>query len=216
MSEADRKVEVIEKRTQYRGYARLYEYRLRHSLHAGGMSAEITREVLARGHAVLILPYDPVRDEVVMIEQFRIGPFANGDQPWTLEAVAGMIEAGEAPEDVARREMREEAGLELQDLTHAFDCYTSPGAVSEQISIYCARVDATDAGGIHGVREEGEDIKVIVMTFDDVMAALSDGRINVGPVIAAVQWLALHREQIRKRWLEQFSINGGRSRDRSD
>ncbi len=200
MTEAGRRVEVIEKRTLYQGYSRLYEYRLRHSLHEGGMSAEITREVMARGHAVFVLPYDPVRDEVVMIEQFRIGPFANGDHAWSLESVAGMIEEGEEPEAVARREAREEAGLELGEIIHAYDCHTSPGAVSEHISIYCAHVDASTAGGIHGVKAEGEDIKVIVMGFEDIMQALDDGRINVGPVIVAVQWLAMHRDEIRERW----------------
>ena len=201
MSEGDRKVEVLEKRTLYQGYSQLYEYRLRHSLYRGGMSAVITREVMVRGHAVFVLPYDPVRDEVVMIEQFRIGPFANGGQAWSLEIVAGMIEDGEVLEDVVRREAREEAGIEVSDITHALEFYASPGAISEHMTLYCARTDTASAGGIHGVAEEGEDIMVIVMTFDQVMAALDSGRINGGPVIAAVQWLALHRDEIRERWL---------------
>lgn len=201
MSDTDRKVEVIEKQTVFQGYYRVDAYRLRHSLYQGGMGAEIRREVLERGHAVLALPYDPVRDEVVMIEQFRIGPFARGDQPWCLEVVAGIIEDGEELEDVVRREAMEEAGIELSHITHALDLYASPGAVTEHISIYCARTDASLAGGIHGVAAEGEDIKVIVMPFAEVMAALADGRINAGPVIVAVQWLALHREEIRQRWL---------------
>ncbi|MDP6833185.1 MAG: NUDIX domain-containing protein [Alphaproteobacteria bacterium] len=202
MSKSDRQVEVIEKQTVFQGYYRVDAYRLRHSLYQGGMGAEIRREVLERGHAVLVLPYDPVRDEVVMIEQFRIGPFARGDQPWILEVVAGIIEDGEELEDVVYREAMEEAGIELSHITHALDIYASPGAVTEQISIYCARTDASQAGGIHGVAAEGEDIKVIVMPFADVMAALADGRINAGPVIVAVQWLALHRDEIRQRWLE--------------
>ncbi len=202
MSKSDRQVEVIEKQTVFQGYYRVDAYRLRHSLYQGGMGAEIRREVLERGHAVLVLPYDPVRDEVVMIEQFRIGPFARGDPPWILEVVAGIIEDGEELEDVVYREAMEEAGIELSHITHALDCYASPGAVTEQISIYCARTDASRAGGIHGVAAEGEDIKVIVMPFTDVMAALADGRINAGPVIVAVQWLALHRDEIRQRWLD--------------
>ncbi|MBT3369991.1 MAG: NUDIX domain-containing protein [Rhodospirillaceae bacterium] len=202
MSDPDRKVDVIEKTTVFQGYYRVDSYRLRHSLYRGGMGAEISREVLERGHAVLVLPYDPVRDEVVLIEQFRIGPFARGDQPWSLEVVAGIIEDGEELEDVVRREAMEEAGIELSHITHALDCYASPGAVTEQISIYCARTDASLAGGIHGVEAEGEDIKVIVMPFGEVMKALDDGRINAGPAIIAVQWLALHRDEIRLRWLD--------------
>ena len=202
MSDPDRKVDVIEKTTVFQGYYRVDSYRLRHSLYRGGMGAEISREVLERGHAVLVLPYDPVRDEVVLIEQFRIGPFARGDQPWSLEVVAGIIEDGEELEDVVRREAMEEAGIELSHITHALDCYASPGAVTEQISIYCARTDASLAGGIHGVEAEGEDIKVSVMPFGEVMKALDDGRINAGPAIIAVQWLALHRDEIRLRWLD--------------
>ena len=201
MNEADREVEVLEKRTLYQGYCRLNEYRLRHSLYGGGMSPEINREVMERGHAVFVLPYDPVRDEVVMIEQFRIGPFVNGDQPWSLEIVAGMIEDGEALEDVVRREAREEAGIEVWDITHSLDFYASPGTTSEHFSIFCARTDTATTGGIHGIAEEGEDILVIVMPFREVMATLDNGRINCGPVIAAVQWLALHRDEIRQRWL---------------
>ena len=200
MTDPERQVEVIEKRTVYKGYCKVHAYRLRHSLYQGGMGAEIRREVLERGHAVLVLPYDPVRDEIVLIEQFRIGPFERGDQAWCLEIVAGIIEDGEEREEVVRREAREEAGIELHDITHAIDCYTSPGAVSEHVSIYCARTDAAAAGGIHGVAAEGEDIKVIVLSFADVMAALADGRINSAPVIVAVQWLALHREKIRRDW----------------
>ncbi len=201
MTNPQHKVEVLEKRTVFQGYYRVDAYRLRHALYQGGMGAEISREVLERGHAILVLPYDPVRDEVVLIEQFRIGPFARGDHPWCLEVVAGIIEDGEALEAVVRREAREEAGIELSDITHAMDCYTSPGAISEQISVYCARTDASLAGGVHGVEAEGEDIKVIVLPFAEVMAALAEGRINSAPVIVAIQWLALHRSEIRRRWL---------------
>ena len=70
------------------------------------------------------------------------------------------------------------------------------------ISIFCACTDATRANGIHGLAAEGEDIKVIVMPFGEVMKALDDGRINAGPAIIAVQWLALHRDEIRLRWLD--------------
>ncbi|MBT6426569.1 MAG: NUDIX domain-containing protein, partial [Rhodospirillaceae bacterium] len=111
-------------------------------------------------------------------------------------------EEGEELEDVVRREAMEEASIELDNITHALDCFTSPGAVSEHISIYCARTDAATAGGVHGLAEEGEDIKVVVMPFADVMAALDDGRINAAPAIVALQWLALHREQIRRQWLD--------------
>ncbi len=202
MTSPKRDVEVIEKRTAYQGYYRVDVYRLRHSLYRGGMGPEITREILDRGQAVMVLPYDPIRDEVVLIEQFRMGPFVRGDQPWSLEVVAGMIEDGEDKEDVARREAKEEAGIELFDMKQIMGCYTSLGAVTEYITIFFARTDSTMAGGIHGVAEEGEDIKVVVLSFDEVMVAMEAGIIRAAPVIVAVQWLALHREEIRARWLK--------------
>ncbi len=202
MSDSDRKVEIIDKETVYQGYYRVDAYRLRHSLYQGGMGAEISREVFDRGHAILVLPYDPVRDEVILIEQFRIAPLIRGDEPWSLEVVAGMIEDGEKLEDVVRREAREEAGIELDNITRVLGCYTSLGAVSEHITIYCARSNAALAGGVHGVPDEGEDIKVVVLPFDDALAATEDGRIVAAPVIIAIQWLALHRDEIRQRWLD--------------
>jgi ADP-ribose pyrophosphatase len=200
MDETGRKVDVIEKRNVFQGYHRVDAYRLRHSLYRGGIGAEIHREVIDRGQAILVVPYDPVRDEIVLIEQFRMGPFVRGDQPWSLEVVAGMVDDGETLEDVVRREAREEADIELSHITHVMDCYTSPGILSERISIFCACTDATRANGIHGLAAEGEDIKVIVMAFDEVIAAMADGRITAAPAIVGIQWLALNRDAVRQHW----------------
>ena len=106
-------VEILDKSEQYKGYFRINRYRLRHRLYAGGWSGELQRELFERGHAVGVLPYDPAADSVVLIEQFRIGALVAGMEPWLTEIVAGIIEEGEAPEEVARRETREEAGLEV-------------------------------------------------------------------------------------------------------
>jgi len=192
----------VTRETLLDGFISIDRLHLRHRLFAGGWTGLLQREVKLGGKVAAVIPYDPVRDELVLIEQFRIGPFAADDpEPWLTEIVAGMIEDGEVLEDVVRREAREEAGIEVSDITHALEFYASPGAISEHMTLYCARTDTASAGGIHGVAEEGEDIMVIVMTFDQVMAALDSGRINGGPVIAAVQWLALHRDEIRERWL---------------
>ncbi len=195
-------VEIIDKSTAYQGHFRVDHYRLRHTLFAGGWGPEIRREVLERGHAVAVLPYDPARDAVVLIEQFRIGAYLHGggDSPWLLEIVAGLFDADEGPEEVARREAAEEAGLELGELVPVAAFYTSPGAISEHIEVYCARVDSRGAGGIHGLDEEGEDIRVLVMPFAEAMAALAAGRVRNSPALVALQWLALNRESLRVRW----------------
>lgn len=106
-------VEIIARETLYRGFFSLDLYRFRHRLFNGGMSGEVTREIFERGHAAVLLPFDPVRDEVVLVEQIRIAAYDTSESPWLLEMVAGMIEAGETVEDVARREALEEAGLEV-------------------------------------------------------------------------------------------------------
>lgn len=196
----EKKVDVLAQETAYPGYLRIDRYQLRHSLYRGGMSADLHREVLQRGHAVAVLPYDPVRDQVVLIEQFRIGPFARGDSAWCLEIIAGIIEAGEDISAVAHREAREEAGIELQELLPVLTYYTSPGALTETIAVYCGRVDGRTAGGIHGLADEGEDIRVIVISFDEAMAALSAGRIVASHAVIGLQWLALNRDALRAKW----------------
>ena len=196
----DGKVEVIERETVHEGYCRVERLRLRHRLFEGGMSGEIDREVVRRGHAVAVLPYDPLRDEVVLIEQFRIGAYVRGEQPWLLEAVAGIVEDGEENEAVARRETQEEAGVELGELVPVASFYASPGTMTEYIRVYCARVDAAGAGGVHGLAGEGEDIRVIVLPFAEALVILKEGRIESGHTLIALQWLALNREDLRRRW----------------
>ncbi len=193
-------VEVIDKTTAYAGYLRIDRYRLRHELFAGTMSAEIVREVMERGHAVGVLPYDPVRDEVVLIEQFRIGALAAGRPAWLIEIVAGIIEPGESAEAVARRETLEETGCAVDDLVAALDLYSSPGASTESIQIVIARSTTELAGGFHGKAEEGEDIRVVVMAFETALAALDRGEIQFGPAAVALQWLARHRPALQRRW----------------
>lgn len=199
---ADGKVEVIERETVYDGYCRVERLRLRHRLFTGGMSAEIDREVMRRGHAVAV-PYDPVRDEVVLIEQFRIGAHVRGDEPWLVETVAGLVEDGEEIEAVARREAREEAGVELGELVPVASYYASPGTMTEYVHLYCARVDATRAGGVHGLAGEGEDIRVTALPFAEAMVALKEGRIASGHTLIALQWLALNHVDLRQRWNAQ-------------
>jgi ADP-ribose pyrophosphatase len=198
MNHAD--FELIGKSTVFQGYFRIDRYRFRHRLFAGGWSGEIRREVFERGHAVVVLPYDPERDAVVMIEQFRIGAAAAGLPMWQLEFVAGIIDAGETPEEVARREAREEAGCEILDLLPVCRYLVSPGGTSESVRLFCARVDSRGLGGIHGLLHEHEDIRVDVVPFAEARARLEGGRIGNAPTLIALQWLLLNRDELRARW----------------
>ena len=193
-------IEILEKTPRYKGFFEIVSYRFRHRLFAGGWSGEIEREVFERGHAVAVLPYDPGADAVVLIEQFRIGAVVAGLAPWQIEIVAGIMEDGELPEDVARRESQEEAGAAIGTLRPICHYLVSPGGTSESVQVYCGRVDSKGLGGIHGLTEENEDIRVEVYSFAAAMAALDAGKITNAVTIIALQWLALNRAHVREMW----------------
>lgn len=197
---------VIKKKIIYQGFFKLSEIKLQHELFAGGQSPVLRRELLDRGQAVAVLPYDPVRDEVVLVEQFRIGAGKDKSGPWLIEIIAGYKEAGESAEDVVHREAHEEAGCEVTDLLAMFRYYSSPGGSDEQVQIFLGRTDSSHIEGIHGLDEEGEDIKVHVISSEQAFDWLDCGRIDSAAPIIAIQWFRLNREQIRKRWL--YDIDG--------
>lgn len=194
------KAELVERTVAFQGYFRVARYRFRHSLYQGGRSGEVNREVFERGQAAAVLPYDPARDEVVLIRQFRAGAFAAGRHAWCWEIVAGMIEEGETPQDVARREAVEEAAVKIIDLVPLYSLVLSPGACSETCNIFLGRIDASGVGGIHGLASENEDILVQAMPFADARALLARDEIDNSAAVIALQWLALHRDEMRERW----------------
>ncbi|WP_411293351.1 ADP-ribose diphosphatase [Thiohalomonas denitrificans] len=193
-------VEIIEREVEFEGFFRLERYRLRHRLFDGSMSPVIERELFERGHAAALLPYDPVRDTVVLLEQFRIGALEMPGGPWLLEAVAGIIEPGESAEDVVRRESQEEAGCTVTDLEPICRYLVSPGGTSETLTLFCGRVDSRDLGGIHGLESENEDIRVSVVPLDQALAWLEEGVINSAGPIIALQWLRLNRQRLQRLW----------------
>ena len=197
---AERAFEILAQETAYAGFFRLLRYRIRHVLFRGGWSPVLTRELFERGHAAAVLPYDPDTDQVVLIEQFRIGALEAPGGPWLLEIVAGIIEPGETSEAVIRREVIEETGCPVEDVMPLYEYHVSPGGTSERISLFCGKVDASQADGIHGLADEGEDIRVVVLRADDAIAKVQAGEINSAAPIMALQWLRINREQLRKRW----------------
>ena len=195
-----KRYEVLGIETAFQGYYRLDRWRVRHTLFAGGWSAEQTREIFERGHAAAVLPYDPTSDRVVLIEQFRVAAIAKVATPWLIEIPAGIIDDGEEPGETVCREAMEEAGLDLANLTYITRFLPSAGAMTEEVHVFAARIDATGAGGLHGVDGEGEDIRVLTLAADEAIAMAQDGRIVSGSAVIALLWLALHRDELRRAW----------------
>jgi len=194
-------VELISCDRVFSGYFAVDRYRVRHRRHDGGWTQPVQREVFISGDAVVVLPYDPVRDCVVLIEQFRAGPYANEGAinpqgAWLVEAIAGRFEPGEVPEDVARREAIEEAGCHLGQFFPMGAFYQSPGCIAEKIHYFCAITDIKGVGGVHGLDHEDEDIRVIVMKRDVALRGIAEGRISNVTLAFALQWLELNRMRI--------------------
>ncbi|WP_346806435.1 ADP-ribose diphosphatase [Enterobacter chuandaensis] len=193
-------VEIIARETLYSGFFSMDLYRFRHRLFNGEMSGEIRREIFERGHAAVLLPFDPVRDEVVLVEQIRIAAYDTSESPWLLEMVAGMIEEGESVEDVARREALEEAGLVVGRTKPVLSYLASPGGTSERLSIMVGEVDAMTAEGIHGLADENEDIRVHVVSREQAYQWVEEGKIDNAASVIALQWLQLHYQTLRHEW----------------
>jgi len=185
-------VELLESKTLFKGFFTLDEYRFKHRLFNGGWSGEVVREVFERGDAVIVLPYDPITDQVILIEQIRIPVFRSGKTPWLLELVAGMIEPGESSLDVASRELKEEAGIKASKIEKIATYFSSPGGSSEKFDFFWAEVDASQAHGVHGLSEENEDILVHVMGRAEAFTLVKDGIINNASTVIGLQWLELN------------------------
>ena len=196
-------VELLGKQTVCKSHYRIDQYRFRNRKFDGSWSEPVKRDVFERGHAVGVLLYDPDRDQVVLIEQFRIGAYAAGRvNPWYLEVVAGIFDEGETAEDVARREAKEEANCDIGRLEQIQTYVVSPGGSSESVVLFCGSVDSSNAGGVHGLDDEHEDIKVHVLPADEAIRLADEDVIDNAVTLIALHWFARHREALRRRWLE--------------
>ncbi len=201
-------VELLQRERVFDGFFQLDRLQLRHKLFDGGWSETIQRELFIRDDAVCVLPYDPVADKVLLIEQFRVGAVDDQRSPWLLELIAGIVEPGETPVDVAHREADEEAGAALLALEPICRYHVSPGGSQECIHLLCAQIDSRGLGGIYGLAHEGEDIRAQVVSRQQAYQAVSDGLINNAATIMALQWLQLHYVRLSQQWSTAETAQG--------
>jgi ADP-ribose pyrophosphatase len=189
-------VDIIRREELYKRFFRVEKVFLRHKLFNGGWGKEIGRELFVRGEAVAVVLYDPKNDLIGMVEQFRIGAMDEPNGPWCYEVVAGMLEVGESPEEVARREILEEANLTPYAMEYICNYLSSPGGSDEKLHLFCGLCDLSNAGGVYGLPEEGEDIRVHVFTAADVFADLYSGSFNNAAALICLQWLQLNYKRL--------------------
>jgi ADP-ribose pyrophosphatase len=189
-------VEILDQTTKYDGYVGVDHVRLRHRLFSGGLGAPIDRDLIRGNKAVGILPYDPIRDEVVFVRQFRIGVWGAGEPPWLVESVAGIIDDGEDPETTARRETIEETGCAVSDLHFVCEYFSSPGIITEHVKLYCGITDTAGAGGNHGLVHEGEDIEAIVKPWDEAWEDVQTGKLFDAKLLLIMMWLSQKKESL--------------------
>ncbi len=193
-------VEVLEEKPIHSGFFKLLNVRLRHRLFNGGWSRAFNRELFAKAEAASAVVYDPVLDQVGLVDQFRIGTLDSPYGPWTLESVAGMVEESESPADMMLRELVEEAGLYAKELLPISAFYPTPGSCNEYTHLFCAICDLTEAGGVFGVEGENEDILFKAYPAEEVFNAMLQSRMNNAATLIGLQWLQLNRPQLRARW----------------
>jgi ADP-ribose pyrophosphatase len=189
------------KKSLYKGFFSMQSYTLHYKRFDGGVNGPITREIFERGNAAAIVPFDPVSQRIVLIEQFRPGAINDDKSPWLLEIVAGMIDANEQSSTTVQRELFEEAGIKCERIKFATKFYTTPGGSTESIDLYVGKVNSDEANGFHGLECECEDIRVLTVTLDEALDLIENGRICNAIAIIGIQYLALHKDAILKEWL---------------
>lgn len=191
---------IHHKEIKYDGHFKVTQYQLTHEKYDGGQTSVLQRELVSRNDAVAMVAYDPYTDELVLVEQFRVGA-VDSRNPWLLEIVAGLIESDESPETVTIRECQEEIGCVPTELQKIGGFYTTPGGVSEWIHLYIGKISTSEISKSGGLDREGEDIKVVVVPALDVSNLLSKGLIKSAIGIIGLQWFLINKDKIKQAWL---------------
>ncbi|MGX9418559.1 ADP-ribose diphosphatase [Vibrio sp. RC27] len=195
-------VKIVKKELLFQGFFKMIKYHFVHKRYEGGESRVVQRELFVRGRAAALLPYDPITDQVVLIEQIRAGSLEHAN-PWQIEIVAGVVDKeAESAEELVRREAVEEAGVDVGRIEPITAFYPSSGGCDEVVDIFVGEVDASSAQGIHGLLEEDEDIKVMVLSREDAYQLVKDGTIENGASIIALQWLEINQKELKAKWLK--------------
>jgi len=190
---------VISKAPPQGDFFRIQQMTVQHQKFDGSLSDVLPREVFVGTDAVLVLPYDPKRDRILLVEQMRMGPVVRQDlNPWVLEPIAGMIDATESPEQSALRESVEEAGLSYLDLRHLSSFYPSPGSSTDYFHAYLGLCDLPDDHAkFGGLETEAEDLRLHILPFDRAMELVTTGEINAGPLVMMLCMLSIQRDALR-------------------
>ena len=190
------------KRVVYKGFFSVEEHDLSYRKFNNQQSSIITRSALISSDAVIVLPYDPVNDRILLIEQFRAGPYVKGDEnPWVLEPIAGLIDEGETPESAGIREAQEEAHLEIKRLELVARSYPSPGISTEFFHQYIGIVELLDSSDlIAGLSSENEDIRSHIFEYEQFFEMIESRKVKVGPLILLGLWLSKNRNRLRKKY----------------
>tara|TARA_R110002124_G_scaffold103539_1_gene252657 strand:+ start:2509 stop:3120 length:612 start_codon:yes stop_codon:yes gene_type:complete len=178
------------------GWGKLERFTFRHRRFDDQWSEEVTRDLYTIGEVSMIIPYDPTLDAVLLVEQFRTCGLYWGEATWLFEAVAGIIDPGETPPEVAMREAMEEAACAIALPILIATVYSSPGGYGERTHMYAGRADLSAAGGIHGLAHEHEDIRAVAVPLDEAMVATADGRIRDAKTMLMIQWLAMNKSKL--------------------
>jgi ADP-ribose pyrophosphatase len=196
----DGKVEVLGQEWLSQGFMKLAKFTVQHERFGGGMIGPFTREIVLRTTAVGVLPYDPIADKILLIEQFRLAAHLAGMPAWQREVIAGISDKDETPEELARREAIEEANCKVTDLVEMTRFLLSPGMSNEVLILYCGRMDSSQATGVHGLATEHEDIRSTLFDAKEIPALIEHGTTGNGPLTLALYWMQANRERLRKLW----------------
>jgi ADP-ribose pyrophosphatase len=197
----DGKIEVLGREWLAQGFMKLAKYTVRHERFDGSMIGPFTREIVLRTTAVGVLPYDPIADKILLIEQFRLAAHLAGLPAWQREVIAGLADKDETTEELARREAIEEANCKVTDLVEMTRFLLSPGMSNEVLILYCGRMDSSQmAAGVHGLATEHEDIRSTLFDAEEIPALIEHGTTGNGPLTLALYWMQANRERLRKLW----------------
>ncbi|MFW2094658.1 MULTISPECIES: NUDIX domain-containing protein [unclassified Acinetobacter] len=186
-------VEIQSREYAFKGFVQVEKVSLRHRLfNQTEYTTTIQRELIRRKEAAGVLIYNDQQQKFALIEQFRVGAIDDDVSPWQLEIIAGVLDGDESPESCIRRESVEESGCELNQIRHLFSFYPSAGACDEIFHLYVAQAALPAEGGVFGMPDESENIKLHIIDYSDLCILLQSNRLKNAPVIMALQWLQQH------------------------